>query len=209
MLVDAETGIAYTSENLEADLYSVFLQSAQDAIASGNSVRTRIASFEVLIEVFNPRPRLVIIGGAHVAMALSVFAQQLGFRVVLIDPRKAFATPERFPDVEFIDHRYPDKVLSEIGINSETYIAVLTHDPKIDDPALRVALPSPAPYIGILSSKRTHEKRVERLTGAGLDSQLMTRIRTPIGLDIGAKSPEEVALCIMAEIIAVRNGAII
>jgi xanthine dehydrogenase accessory factor len=129
--------------------------------------------------------------------------------VVLIDPRKAFATPERFPNVELISHRYPDKILPELGLTSETYLAILTHDPKIDDPALRVALRSPVPYIGILSSKRTHEKRIERLTAAGLDEQLLARIRTPIGLDIGAKTPEEVALCIMAEIVAVRNGAII
>jgi xanthine dehydrogenase accessory factor len=209
MLVDSEAGIGYTSENLEPDYYSAFLQTAQDAIAAGKTTRTRIADLDVLIEVFNPRPQLIIIGGAHVALALNVFARQLGFRVVLIDPRKAFATAERFPDVELISHRYPDKILPELGLNAETYIAILTHDPKIDDPALRTALSSPAPYIGILSSKRTHEKRLERLIAAGLDAQLLTRIRTPIGLDIGAKTPEEVALCIMAEIVAVRNGAII
>jgi xanthine dehydrogenase accessory factor len=209
MLVDTETGIVYTSENLEPDLYAAFLQAAQEALSTGNSARTRIADLDVLIDVSNPRPCLIIIGGAHVAMALNMFAKQLGFRVVLIDPRKAFATPERFPDVEMISHQYPDKILPELALNSESYIAILTHDPKIDDPALRVALPSPAPYIGILSSRRTHEKRIERLTAAGIDPQLLTRIRTPIGLDIGAKTPEEVALCIMAEIVAVRNGAIV
>jgi xanthine dehydrogenase accessory factor len=209
MLVDSETGIGYTSESLEPDYYSALLQTAQDTIATGKTTRTRVADLDVLIDVFNPRPQLIIIGGAHVAMALDVFARQLGFRVILIDPRKAFASPERFPDVELISHRYPDKILPELGLNSETYLAILTHDPKIDDPALRVALPSPAPYIGILSSKRTHEKRIERLVAAGIDEQLLTRIRTPIGLDIGAKTPEEVALCIIAEIVAVRNGAII
>jgi xanthine dehydrogenase accessory factor len=209
ILIDAETGIGYSSESLEPDYYSALLQSAQEAIAAGKTGRTRIADLDVLIDVFNPRPRLIIIGGAHVAIALDVFARQLGFRVALIDPRKAFATPERFPDVELISHRYPDKILPELGLNSETYLAILTHDPKIDDPALRVALPSPVPYIGILSSKRTHEKRVKRLIAAGLDEKLLTRIRTPIGLDIGAKTPEEVALCIIAEIVAIRNGAII
>jgi xanthine dehydrogenase accessory factor len=130
----------------------------------------------------------------------------LGFRVVLIDPRKAFATRERFPDVEVISHQYPDKALAEIGITSESYVAILTHDPKIDDPALKAALPSSARYIGVLSSKRTHQKRIERLTEAGVDAQLFERIHTPIGLEIGAKTPEEIALCIMAEIVAVRNG---
>ncbi len=209
MLVDAETGIGYTSESLEPDLYSAFLHTAQDGMSSAKTTRARIADLEVFIDTFNPRPQLIIIGGAHVAMALNIFARQLGFRVVLIDPRKAFATPERFPEVELISHRYPDKILPELGLNPETYIAILTHDPKIDDPALRVALSSPVPYIGILSSKRTHEKRIKRLIAAGLDQQLLMRIRTPIGLDIGAKTPEEVALCIMAEMIAVRNGAIV
>jgi xanthine dehydrogenase accessory factor len=209
MLIDSETGIGYTSENLQPDYYSAILQTAQDTLSTGKTTRTRVADLDVLIDVFNPRPQLIIVGGAHVAMALDVFARQLGFRVVLIDPRKAFATPERFPNVELISHRYPDKILPELGLNSETYLAILTHDPKIDDPALRVALPSPVPYIGILSSKRTHEKRIKRLIAAGLDEQLLARIRTPIGLDIGAKTPEEVALCIIAEIVAVRNGAII
>jgi xanthine dehydrogenase accessory factor len=128
--------------------------------------------------------------------------------VMVIDPRRAFATPERFPDVEMISHLYPDKVLPDIGLNTESYVTILTHDPKIDDPALRAALPSAAPYVGVLSSQRTHAKRVERLTKAGVDPKLLERIRTPIGLDIGAKTPEEIALCIMAEIVAVRNGAL-
>ena len=160
----------------------------------------------MMVDVYHPRPRLIIIGGAHVAMALKNFAHQLGFRVVLIDPRKAFATRERFPDVEVISHQYPDKALAEIGVTSESYVAILTHDPKIDDPALKATLPSSARYIGVLSSKRTHQKRIERLTQEGVDAQLFERIHTPIGLEIGAKTPEEIALCIMAEIIAVRNG---
>ncbi len=168
--------------------------------------RQRIADVDVLVEVYQPRPRLIIVGGAHVAMALKQYATILGFNVILIDPRRAFATPERFPDVSLISHQYPDKALAEIGITEGSYIAILTHDPKIDDPALKVALPSTAPYIGVLSSRRTHEKRVERLTKAGVDPVLFERIHTPIGLDINAQTPEEIALAIMAEIIAVKNG---
>ncbi len=209
MLVDAETGIVYVSDNLQPDLYAALMQAAQNSIKKGKTSHTRVDDLDILIEVYQPRPRLIIIGGAHVAMALNKFAHELGFRVALVDPRKSFATKKRFPDVEMISHKYPDKILPQIGLTSETYLAILTHDPKIDDPALRVALPSPVRYIGILSSKRTHEKRTERLIAAGVDPQLLTRLRTPIGLDIGARSPEEVALCIMAEIIAVRNGAIV
>ncbi|MFN8375125.1 MAG: XdhC family protein [Anaerolineae bacterium] len=172
------------------------------------SGRTDIGETNIMLDVYQPRPRLVIVGGAHVAIALKNFAHQLGFRVVLIDPRKAFATKERFPDVELVSHQYPDKALAALGITPETYVAVLTHDPKIDDPALITALPSNARYIGVLSSRRTHEKRIARLTEAGVDPQLFGRIHIPIGLEIGAKTPEEIALCIMAEVVAVRNGVL-
>jgi xanthine dehydrogenase accessory factor len=208
ILVDVETGIVYASDNLEQSRYAALLEAAQEA-ARKPSGRARIADLDVLVDVYHPRPRLIIIGGAHTALALHSYAVLLGYQVILIDPRQAFATHERFPQAEIISHQYPDKVLNEIGLNSQTYIAILTHDPKIDDPALRVALPSPAPYIGVLSSKRTHEQRIERLTENGLDPQQLVRIRTPIGLDIGAQTPEEIALCIMAEIVAVRNGAIV
>jgi xanthine dehydrogenase accessory factor len=170
------------------------------------SKRVKTDESDVMVDVYNPRPRLVIIGGAHVAMALKNFAHQLGFRVVLVDPRKAFATPERFPDVEMISHQYPDKILPSLGLTADTYVTILTHDPKIDDPALKVTLPSPVKYIGILSSRRTHDKRVKRLTEAGVDTKLIERAKVPIGIDINAQTPEEIALCIMAEIIAVRNS---
>jgi xanthine dehydrogenase accessory factor len=197
-----ETGLVYATSAITPELCD---QISQQGLLSRSSGRMQIGDFDILVDVYRPRPRLILIGGAHVAMALNNFALQLGFRVILIDPRKAFATPERFPDVELISHRYPDKALAEIGITPESYIAILTHDPKIDDPALRIALPSSAPYIGVLSSKRTHEKRIERLTEAGVAPELLARIRTPIGINIGAQTPEEIALCIMAEIIAVRN----
>ena len=198
-----DEGIVYSSASDE-------LCNELALVAEGfeKSGQTQIGDTNVMVDAYKPRPRLILIGGAHVAMALKNFAHQLGFRVVLIDPRKAFATSERFPDVELISHQYPDKALAEIGVTSESYVAILTHDPKIDDPALRSVLPSSARYIGVLSSKRTHQKRVERLTAEGIAPELLERIHTPIGLEIGAKSPEEIALCIMAEIVAVRNGAL-
>ncbi len=170
------------------------------------SSRHELAELNVMVDVHQPRPHLILIGGVHVAMPLQSFARQLGFRVSIIDPRQVFATEERFPNVDAILHSYPDKALPQLGLDRGSYLAVLTHDPKIDDPALITALPSAAPYIGVLSSSRTHEKRLGRLRDAGVDESLFSRINTPIGLDIGAQTPEEIALSIMSEVISVRNG---
>lgn len=161
---------------------------------------------EIMVDVHNPRPHLIIIGGVHVGIPLQAFARNLGFRVSIIDPRKAFATQERFPEVETILHSYPDKALPQLGLDRNTYLAVLTHDPKIDDKALIAALPTDVPYVGVLSSHRTHAKRTKRLQEAGISDELIERIYTPIGIDLGSLTPEEIALGIMAEIVAVRNG---
>jgi xanthine dehydrogenase accessory factor len=201
-----EDGLAYASPALTDERCEPMVRAAADALKAHESRRILIGDLDVFLDVYQPRPRLVIIGGAHAAMALTQMAILLGFRVVLIDPRRAFATSERFPGVEWISHEYPDKALARLGLTDETYIAILTHDPKVDDPALRAVLPSPAPYVGILSSRRTHEKRIERMTAAGMDAALFERIHTPIGLEIGARTPEEIALCILGEIVAVRNG---
>lgn len=189
-----------------AVLYSTLSAEHLAAISPLRDQAGYLPEHGVFIDVQHPRPHLVIVGGVHVAITLQHFAAQLGFRVSLIDPRKSFATWERFPQVDHIFHLYPDKVFAQMPPDANTYIAILTHDPKIDDLALVAALPSPAPYIGVLSSRNTHEKRVKRLQTAGVDPALISRIRTPIGLDIGARTPAEIALCIMAEIIAVRNA---
>lgn len=181
---------------------------AAAAAAAAKPGRAEVAGYEVMIDVQRPRPHLILIGGVHIAMPLTAFAKQVGFRVSLIDPRRVFATPERFPDAAAISHRYPDRALPELGLDADTYVAVLTHDPKIDDKALITALPSPARYIGVLSSRKTHEARLERLRKAGLSEELLARIHTPIGLDIGANTPEEIAVGVMAEILAVRSGKI-
>jgi xanthine dehydrogenase accessory factor len=207
MLVGSAGEIRYITSRLDAGegIASALAESA--AVNGGNTRRQEVAGLDVLIDLHHRQPRLIIIGGAHVALALHNFAHQLGFRVVLIDPRRAFSTPERFPNAESILHSYPDKALPQVGIDADTYIAVLTHDPKIDDPALQTALPSPARYIGVLSGRRTHRQRVRRLVEKGIDPALLERIHTPIGLPIQAQTPEEIALCIMAEIVAIRNGA--
>ena len=183
------------------------IASMQELVASTHrSGQMTWQDTEVMVDVSNPRPHLIIIGGVHVAIPLQSFAQNLGYRVSIIDPRKAFATQERFPEVETILHSYPDKALPQLGLDRNTYLAVLTHDPKIDDKALITALPANIPYVGVLSSSRTHEKRTQRLQEAGISDDLIAKIYTPIGIDLGSQAPEEIALGIMAEIVAVRNG---
>jgi xanthine dehydrogenase accessory factor len=199
ILVDKNSAIQYVTPGLSGEQQTALTQAARQ------TGRTTLSDLDVMVDVHRPRPHLILIGGVHVAQPLQNFARQLGFRVSLVDPRQAFATQERFPDISTILHSYPDKALNQLGLDEDTFVTVLTHDPKIDDPALRTALPSPAPYVGVLSSKRTHEERIKRLTEAGLSPEQLARIHTPIGIDIGAKTPEEIALCIMAEIVAVRN----
>ncbi len=206
--LDAVTGDIGQTPGLAAEQSEALAKAARSALERKQTEHKRTVDLDVLIEVLRPQPRLIMVGGAHVAVALQSFARQLGFQVVLVDPRQVFASHDRFPDLETIFTSYPDKAFSQLGLDSETYIAILTHDPKIDDPALRVALPSNAAYIGILSSRRSHQQRIERLTKAGLDPRLFERIHVPIGLEIGAKTPEEIALAIMAQIVSVRNGAL-
>ena len=141
----------------------------------------------------------------HIAIPLVAIAKTLGYRMVVVDPREAFGSAERFPDVDRIVSAWPDKALEEIGIDVGTAVAVLTHDPKLDDPALAAALRSPAFYVGALGSRRTQEKRRERLLEAGLDEETLSRLHAPIGLPIGGRSPGEIALSIMAQIVATRN----
>lgn len=205
VLLSSTQDVAYAHPDLSPELCGALVQAVKAPIERRRPERTWIAEMDVLIDVHRPYPRLVIIGGAHVAMALKDFAHMLGFRVYVVDPRSAFATKERFPDVVSISTEYPDKALAAMELDADTFVAVLTHDPKIDDPALRTALPSPAPYVGVLSSKRNHQGRIERLSKAGVAPALIERIHTPIGLDIGAKTPEEIALSIIAEIVKVRS----
>lgn len=203
-LLISQDGFGYAAG--DADILDVLMTSAVGLMRRGSTERLSLDGLDVFVEVVHPRPHLIIVGGAHVAQPLSATAQMLGYRISLIDPRSAFATPQRFPDVPNIYHSYPDKALAEIGLDEHSCVVILSHDPKIDDPAVRAALASPAGYIGILSSRRTHARRIERLTALGIDSAQLTRIHTPIGLDIGAITPPEIAISIMAQIIAVRHG---
>ena len=149
-----------------------------------------------------PPPTLVIVGGVHIAIALVKIAKILGYRTVVVDPRRWFGSDSRFPDVDSLMHMWPDKALAQIGLTRSTAVALLTHDRKLDDPGLRVALPSPAFYVGALGSHRTQAKRRQRLLEEGLSEADVDRLKGPIGLDIGAQTPEEIALAIMGEVVA-------
>ena len=161
---------------------------------------------ELFVDIIRPPPTLVIIGGAHISVALVQVAKQMGYHTVLIDPRQVFTKEERFSNLDTRITAWPQEVLKEQSLTSSTAIAVLTHDPKIDDPSLLIALRSDAFYIGVLGSRKTQDKRRKRLIEAGISKKDIDRLRGPIGLDIGASTPEEIALAIMAEIIAVRHG---
>jgi xanthine dehydrogenase accessory factor len=165
-----------------------------------------VADSDVFIEIMRPSPKLVVVGGVHIAIPLTWMARALGYRTIVVDPRPTFGNVDRFPQADEIVPAWPDEALGRIGMTSETAVAVLTHDPKLDDPALRAALPSPAFYVGALGSKQTQAKRRERLLSAGLTEAQVRRLRAPIGLDLGGRSPEEIAVSVLAQVVAVRNG---
>lgn len=174
---------------------------ARSLLVSGRS--TKLGSAEgMFARAYVPAPRLLIVGAVHIAQALSQMATAAGFEVIVIDPRGAFASPERFPRVRLSDE-WPDEALARLGLDAATALVALAHDPKLDDPALELALPSKVFYIGALGSRRTHEKRLERLHAAGLGA-LVGRIHSPIGLDLGGRLPAEIAVSILAELIQVR-----
>jgi xanthine dehydrogenase accessory factor len=167
---------------------------------------TNAGEVDAFIDVIAPPPKLIIVGAVHIAIPLVTFGNTLGFETIVLDARSAFATPERFPHAGRLVVGWPADSLTQIGITDSTYITVLTHDEKIDNPALAVALRSPARYIGALGSRKTHARRVAALTEQGLTPSEIERIHNPIGLSIGARLPEEIAVAIIAEIVAMRNS---
>jgi xanthine dehydrogenase accessory factor len=167
----------------------------------GKSGMEETAQGKFFLTVHVPAARLVITGAVHISQALAPMARLLGYDVTIVDPRTAFASIERFPDVKVIAE-WPDKALPPLGIDHYTAFVALTHDPKIDDPALTHALARDCFYIGALGSKKTHARRVERLKQQGISETDVARIHAPIGLAIGAVSPAEIAVSIMAEITA-------
>ena len=157
---------------------------------------------EIFVNPLPASPTLVMIGGVHIAIALAEIAHTVDFRTVIVDPRRAFGNAERFPDVDKLIQAWPQSAFQQHPLNSSTAVASLSHDPKIDDPALIAALSSDAFYVGALGSKKTQEKRRLRLLEAGLSAETLAKLHAPIGVEIGAKTPEEIALAIMAQVIA-------
>lgn len=172
-----------------------------EALRTGRSRLVEAGNERVFLTVQVPSPRLVITGAVHISQALAPMAASAGFTVIIIDPRTAFATPERFPAID-LRAEWPDVVLPELRLDSFTAFAALTHDPKIDDPALVEALARECFYVGALGSRKTHAARLERLAAQGLSREALGRIHAPIGLDIGAVSPAEIAVSILGEVIA-------
>lgn len=168
---------------------------------------TEHGSAEVFVEVYPPPPHLIIFGGVHVAIPLVSFAKTLGFRVTMVDARAKFANRQRFPRADDIIVAWPDEAVSRLKLDTSTFVAILTHDPKIDEPALKSVLGTPVAYVGAIGSRKTHAERFERMARQGVGAALLRQVYAPIGLDLGAESPEEIALSIMAEIVAVQHGA--
>jgi len=198
----------HVTGTLGADLDERAVELAKQVLTQGISQRAALdAQTEAFLEVILPPPTLVAVGGVHITVALMKLARTLGYRTVVVDPRSAFGNTERFPDVDRLIQAWPDEAFREIPITRSTAIAMLTHDPKLDDPALKVALPSPAFYVGALGSRTTQAKRRQRLQEDGVSAAHLDRLRGPIGLEIEARTPEEIAVSIMAEIVAARNRA--
>jgi len=207
LLLD-DDGLRWSS--LDGPLAGAALALGQEALAAGQSRRGRLPEgAEAFVEVVLPPPALVVIGGVHITIALVALAKTLGFRTIVVDPRKAFGNDVRFPpgSVDQLVQAWPDEALAQIPLTRGTAVAMLTHDPKLDDPALKLALPSRAFYVGALGSRNTQAKRRQRLLADGLTEAHLDRLHGPIGLDLNAATPEEIALSILAEIVKAKNAA--
>jgi xanthine dehydrogenase accessory factor len=179
---------------------------AREALRHNRSGSIKVGDGALFVHVFNPPLRLVIVGAVHIAQALAPIAALAGYDVTVIDPRGAFATEARFPGVTLTDE-WPDDAMKRLAPDARTAVVTLTHDPKLDDPALQIALRSEAFYIGSLGSKKTHASRLQRLTEAGFTPAEMARIHGPIGLPLGGRAPAEIAIAVMAQVIQALHAA--
>ncbi len=170
----------------------------EDALAADKGMTADLDGQRCFIQIFNPPPRLIIVGAVHIGQVFAPMAALAGYEVTVVDPRGAFATEARFPGVT-LNSEWPDDALEALDIDKRTAVVTLTHDPKLDDPALKVALAREPFYIGALGSRKTHAGRVERLTAAGIPQKAIERIHAPVGLNIGAISPAEIAVSILGQ----------
>jgi len=203
LVTELETGrqalVYYDSAAGELADRPEIVTAARRAIQDDKTGTVKLDAGEIYFQIFNPPLRMLIVGAVHIAQPLSRMASTVGYDVTVIDPRQSFASPDRFPGI-LLNHEWPDDGLRELDIDRRTAVVTLTHDPKLDDPALAVAIRSEAFYIGSLGSKGTHAGRVERLKNEGFTEVEISRINGPVGLNIGAISPSEIAISILAEV---------
>jgi len=205
LLTDLVTGdqdvVTAESDGSRITLSEEELAKIRQALIDDRSAEIEIGDRRLFVHVHNPPVRLMIIGAVHISQSLAPMAALAGYQVTVIDPRRSFASEQRFPNTE-LRHDWPDEALEVLKPDRRSAVVTLTHDPKLDDPALDYALRSPAFYIGSLGSKKTHAGRLERLAALGFSAQDVARIHGPAGLDIGAKSPAEIAISVMAQMTA-------
>jgi xanthine dehydrogenase accessory factor len=205
LLADADGAV--TGSLGDAELDAAAAEIADEVMWAERSERRTVGEVTLFADAVFPPPRILIFGAVDIAAHLCTLAGASGWRPYVIDPRARFATPERFPDAEEVLAQWPEEALAKLGgIDRATYVAVLTHDPKLDDAALSLALRSDAAYVGAMGSRRAQEQRRERLHAIGIGDEELERLAAPIGLDLGALTPEETALSILAELVAVRHG---
>jgi xanthine dehydrogenase accessory factor len=204
LIVTEDGGLDGTLGDTALD--TALIEGAQEALRRGQSRTIELGGRSLFVEVFPVRPRLVVIGAVEVARSLVRLAKELGFEVVVIDGRPAFATPERFPDVDRLIVGWPDEIADDIGLGRNDAVAVLTHDVKFDEPAIIEALRRGCRYVGAVGSRKTQAERRRRLVEAGVAADRLSDLRGPIGLDLGGRQPAETALAILAEIVAERYG---
>lgn len=203
-VIDFDDG--YVAGELPPAIAADVLADARQLAEHEQSRTLAYGDVEVFIETVAPQPQLLIFGSDEVAEPLTVMAHELGFRVVLSDPRPAFTTPQRFPLADAVVVGWPDKVVDQLTIDRRTYVVLLNHNARVEDPVLEIVVGGPARYIGAMGSRRTHAKRVAKLQESGYPPQDIESIHGPVGLDIGAETPAEVAVSILAEVIQARYG---
>ena len=210
---ESKTAVALATDLATGDQALIYLDEATGTLATNADVVTAarnamrddkskmvsLPAGDVFFHVYNPPLRMVLVGAVHIAQPLSQMASVAGYDVTVVDPRQSFATEDRFPGVTIVDE-WPDDGLNSLYLDRRTAVVTLTHDPKLDDPALGVAIRSPAFYIGSLGSRKTHAGRVERLTEEGFSAAEINRIHGPVGLNVGAVSPAEIAVAILAQV---------
>lgn len=204
-VIDVDGG--FVSGSMPSDIADDVLSDALTLMANEQSRTLVYGDREVYIETIAPQPHLLIFGAVHIAQPLCLMAKELGFRVTVNDARPVFTTRERFPDADSVIVGWPDEVMDQLVMDRRTYVVILSHDARFEEPVLPAVLDSPVRYIGAMGSRRTHAMRLERLAAAGYSDDQIARIYGPVGLDIGAEQPAEVAVSILAEMIQVRYGS--